>query len=448
MADNDFLSENEVESLVAKAVTKAVKGLNTVDEEARPSIGTKAAAFNRGGYGLPSLGKAVKSAYRGAAIKGAEFERDFAQTAAEIFGYKDAADRDDSANEPSYRSFVWPKTPDEARQVLSAMGETKHAERVDSAIKAAAEGSGSTGGFLVPPMYAQDAFQYALVPNIVFRNLPGLTTMPVKSNLVYLPRESARAGGATAAEAGTLTAQDVTFAQQSITIKKAYGYRVFSNELLADADPAWNEFITKTLIRDVALFADQQHLEGTGSGNEIVGLASISGTTSGPSLGTNGRALTFDDLYSSIYNLRLANVEPQSAAGAWVMHPRVLNSLMQLKDTNNQYLLTAAQGYNAPMALGGGFATSNGPRAMLLGIPVYVSTQIAINRTVGTSSDTTNVYLLDASKAVLLERQGIELAFSDQIGFATDQSAYRATARHGIAAVQPTAVEVITGVRS
>lgn len=444
MADNDFLSENEVESLVAKAVTKAVKSLNTVDEDARPTAPTKAAGFNRGSYGLPNLGVAVKSAFRGQTVNGGEFERDFSQAAAEIFGYKGAAG-DDSLTS---RSIVWAKTPEEARTVLHAMGEGKHAARVDSAIKAASEGTTTAGGYLVPPLYAQDAFQYALVPNIVFRNLPGLTTMPVRTNLVYLPREDARAGGATAAEAGSLTAQDVTFAQQSITIKKAYGYRVFSNELLADADPSWNEFITKTLLRDVALFADQQHLEGTGSSNEITGLSAISGTTSGPSLGANGRALTFDDLYAAIYNLRLANVEPQSATGAWIMHPRTLNSLMQLKDNSNQYMLTAAQGYNAPMALAGGFASSNGPKASLLGIPVYVSTQIAINRTTGSNSDTSNVYLLDASKAVLLERQGIELAFSDQVGFATDQSAYRAIARHGIAAVQPTAVEKITGVRA
>jgi HK97 family phage major capsid protein len=444
VADNDFLSENEVESLVSKAVTKAVKALNTVDEDARPVAPTKAAAFNRGSYGLPNLGIAVKSAFRGQTVNGGEFEKDFSQTAAEIFGYKGAAG-DDSL---TARSVVWPKTPEEARAVLHAMGETKHATRVDSAIKAATEGTTTAGGYLVPPMYAQEAFQYALVPNIVFRNLPGVTTMPVKSNLVYLPREDSRAGGATAAEAGSLSAQDVTFAQQAITIKKAYGYRVFSNELLADADPSWNEFITKTLLRDVALFADQQQLEGTGSSNEITGLAAISGVTSGPSLGANGAALSFDNLYTAVYNLRLANVEPQSGTGAWIMHPRTLNSLMQLKDSSNQYLLTAAQGYNAPMALSGGFATSNGPKASLLGIPVYVSTQIAINRTTGSNSDTSNVYLVDSSKLVLLERQGIELAFSDQVGFATDQSAYRAIARHGIAAVQPTAVEKITGVRA
>jgi HK97 family phage major capsid protein len=111
-------------------------------------------------------------------------------------------------------------------------------------------------------------------------------------------------------------------------------------------------------------------------------------------------------------------------------------------------MLTAAQGYNAPMALAGGFAASNGPKASLLGIPVYVSTQIAINRTQGSNTDTTQVYLLDSSKAVLLERSGIELAFSDQVGFATDQSAYRAIARHGVAAVQPTAIARITGVRA
>lgn len=447
MADNDFLSSNEVESLVANAVSKAVKGLNTVDEDARPAAATKAFGYTRKAYGLPSVGHAVKAAFRGAWGKGAEFEKDFSQAASEIFGYKSGPD-EDTIGEPSYRSVVWAKTPDEARQVLEAMGETKHAARVDSAIKAATEGTSTAGGYLVPPQYLQDAFQYALVPNLVFRNLPGLTSMPVRSNVVYLPREDARAGGATAAEAASLSAQDVTFAQQSITIKKAYGYRVFSNELLADADPAWNEFITKTLIRDVSLFADQQQLEGTGSGNEITGLAAYSGVTAGPSLGTNGAALTFDNLFDAVYNLRLVNVEPQSATGAWIMHPRTFNSLAKLKDSSNQYLISGYQGYNAPMLPSGGFGASNGPRAMLLGIPVYVTSQIAINRTTGSNSDTSNVYLVDASKLVLLERQGIELAFSDQVGFATDQSAFRAIARHAIAVTQPTAVEKITGVRA
>lgn len=447
MADTEFLSSNEVETLVANAVSKAVKGLNTVDENDRPAAATKTTGYNRRAYGLPSVGHAVKAAFRGAWAKGAEFEKDFSQAAAEIFGYKSGPD-EETMGEPSYRSVVWAKTPEEARIVLEAMGETKHAARVESAIKAATEGTGTAGGYLVPPQYLQDAFQYALVPNVVFRNLPGLTTMPVRSNVVYLPREDARAGADTAAEAGTLTAQDVTFAQQSITIKKAYGYRVFSNELLADADPAWNEFITKTLIRDVALFADQQHLEGTGSGNQITGLSAYSGVTSGPSLGANGAALTFDNLFDAVYNLRLVNVEPQSATGAWIMHPRTFNSLLKLKDQNDQYLLSGLGGYNAPMLASGGFAASNGPRAMLLGIPVYVTSQIAINRTVGTSTDTSNVYLVDASKLVLLERQGIELAFSDQVGFATDQSAYRAIARHAIAITQPTAVEKIVGVRA
>jgi hypothetical protein len=48
--------------------------------------------------------------------------------------------------------------------------------------------------------------------------------MPVKTGTtVYLPREDARAGGASAAEAASLSAQDVTFAQQAISLKKQYG---------------------------------------------------------------------------------------------------------------------------------------------------------------------------------------------------------------------------------
>jgi HK97 family phage major capsid protein len=443
-----FLSADDVKGLVSDAVADAIKAVNTVDEESRPSA-PKAFNITKRSYGMPKVGAAMKAAFRGGFNgKTDEYEKDFTQTAAALFGYAGGEEA------PSSRSVVWPKNMQEAAQVFEAMGESKHADLVHTAIKANAEGTTGAGGALVPPQYLQEAFAYALVPGIVVRNLPGVSVMPVKTGTtVYLPRESVRAGAASTAEAGSLTNQDVTFAQQSITLKKQYGYRVFSNELLADADPAWAQFITTTLLRDVALYQDQQYLEGAGTGNFITGLASYSGTTAGPvpgtvANGTNGGTLNFDNLYDAIYNLRVNNVEPQQGSGFIICHPRTLNSLAKIKDTTGNYILSTSQGYNAPALFGGQIpGNANGPRAMVMGIPVYLTSQIGIANTVGTSTDCSNLYIGDASKIVILERQGIELAFSDQVGFATDQSAYRAIARSALAVIQPTAVEVINGVR-
>lgn len=440
---SDFLSADAVKDIVKDAVGEAVKAINTVADEARPAS-VKNVNVIRRAYGLPKVGVAMKAVTRGN-NSGSEFEKDFSQAAAETFGYGN--DREGS------RSIVWPKTMDEAIQVLDAMGESKHAELVTTA-KAMAEGSTGAGGALVPPQYLQEAFAYALTAGIVVRNLPGVTVMPVKTGTtVYLPREDARAGGASAAEAGSLSAQDVTFAQQSITLKKQYGYRSFSNELLADADPAWNQFITKTLLRDVALFQDAQYLEGAGTGSFITGFAAYAGTTVGPvpgtvSNGTNGGTITLDNVMDAIYNLRAVNVEPQQGSGFFIMHPRTLNTLSKIKDSTGNYVLSSFQGYNAPAVFGGQLPGSNGPKALLAGVPVYLTSQIGIANTVGTSTDCSNIYVGDASKVIILERQGIELAFSDQVGFANDQSAWRAIGRSAVAVTQPTALEVIKGVRA
>ena len=56
--------------------------------------------------------------------------------------------------------------------------------------------------------------------------------------------------------------------------------------------------------------------------------------------------------------------------------------------------------------------------------------------------------ILGASNQVLiLERSGIEVAYSEHVYFTTDESAVRAIGRAAVAVLQPTAVETITGIR-
>ena len=200
------LDMEQLQKLVETAAEKAIRAVNTVDPEARPAAPeTPASAPNvlRRGYGLPRLGKAMNGVFRGAFRSSEAFEKDVAQTAAEIWGYNTPDKEDDSdplieqgGKARSYRSVIWPKSREEMIEVLSAMGERTKADevtRLDSAIRAMAEGTSGGGLELVRTQYLQDRFAYALVSTIAVR-AAGIEVMPVKSNVVVLPRESTRAG--------------------------------------------------------------------------------------------------------------------------------------------------------------------------------------------------------------------------------------------------------------
>jgi HK97 family phage major capsid protein len=392
----------------------------------------------------------MQAAYRGGWKQSETFERDISQAASELFGYSgERLDADDPIVEEvgagkNYRSVIWPKTRAEMADVLYAVGERAHAEevdRIDMAIRAMAEGTSGGGLELVPTQFAQDRFAYVMTSTIAVRQVPGIQTMPVRSNVITLPRELTAAGASQANEAGTLTAQDAVLATQTINIRKQYGFRRYSNELLADADPAWNEFLANTLVRDVALSQDLQYLEGSGGAPQIQGLVGYTGLTS-LSSGTNGASPDFDTFYDAQYALRLVNAEPDFI----IAHPRVLNSLAKLKDSDGNYILSNRNGVNAPGAFGTGLPGA-APKGIVIEIPLWFSSQINIARTVGTSTNCTTVIIGRADQVLLLDRQGIEVAFSEHLYFNTDETAARAIARSAIAVITPIAVATIAGVK-
>ena len=454
MGDPAMFTADQVSDLVKTAVTEGIKAANTVNPSDRPAAAVSNVNLKK--YGLPRMGVAMKAMYDGGFRQSQEFERDFHQATKELFGYS-KPDKDDSdpliesaGAAKNARSLFWAKTRGEMIDVLDAMGEkasAKSIDRIDGAIKAMAEGSGSAGGYLVPTQYLQDRFEYALVSTIALRQVPGVEVLPVTSNVVAMPRESTAAGASEAAEAGTLTAQDATLSQQSITVKKQYGFRRYSNELLADANPAWMEFLARTLVRDVALEQDKEYLQGSGSGTHITGLINYSSLTTGPNLGTNGRSPTFDDIIGPAgvqYLLRAANSEPNFI----ISHPRVLASFQSIKDSTGNYLMVNQNGYNVPGTFGTGLAGAP-PKAFLAGaLGMWFSSQLSIAQTAGSSTDCTTAIVGDASKVVILERSGIEVAFSEHLYFNSDETAARAIGRSAVAVTQPAAVALITGIRA
>ena len=427
----------ELEAKITEAARlgaiEAIRAANVPDAGERPGGAGKATILVKKAY-RPSITKACRASRRGN-WKGAELERDLSQAVRAVYKLTPDDASDDPDDGFQGEAFAWPADAQAMRDVLEAADIKTDTPFGEFAVRALTEGTGSitvTGaGNLVPPQFLSSAFETVLQPNVIVPQIPGATELPVTSNVVYLPYESARGTFYMAAEAGTLStyASDSTLTNQSITLRKGYVYHQYSNELLADANPALDRYIQNLIQREMALGWDEEFLQGDGSSYSIYGIlnyGSVATMTTGPSLGSNGRTPTVDDFIQLAYVLNAAN----AMGNFFAMHPRTLNTLAQLKDAEGRYVLPNIR-----------------ETKQLLGLPILTSTQISITTTTGTSTDTSYVIHGDGNFLKTLTRQAIEVMASPHVAFTSDQTAIRATRRAGLAITQPLAFSVMTGVR-
>lgn len=449
---------DQLKELTAEAAREAVKAINPPNPAEVPGQSTKAlgANVNLKRYNpFPSFKASVMSLKNGSFPDGRAFEADFVQAAKEALPWTGPNDPEDEFVDTrrASSSLIWPKDLTEARAVFEHMAEkaaVKAIDRIDAAVKSI-DGSykanteavtstftaGTAGGYLVPPQFLNSLFSYALAPKVALRNVPGITVVPVNGVTFNLPREGTRAGASEAAEAGTLSAQDPAFSLQTVTVKKQYAFRRWSNELAADSEPAFATFLNRTLSRDLAIEQDSEYLTGSGSGNHITGITAYSGLTTGPNLGTNGRTVKFDDFMDAVYLLEDANADTNSLFAIW--NPRVTNTLRKEKDNEGRYVVS-----QAPIPWG----AAGTPTKVLGGIiPYTTTTTLSRTQSVGSSTDCTTAIVGDASNVFILERQGIEIFFTEHLYAATDEIGVRATTRSTIVILQPTAVLLMSGIR-
>ena len=390
-----------------------------------------------------SVSKAIL-AMRNQSWKGAELERDFAEATRGIYG----------GDEPN--AFAYPRTHVALADVLEqAAIRTETSEGLRNwAVRVAGEGTGSAGGYLVPPQYLQDQFVLSLQSAVAVANAPGVDEIPVTSNLAYVPRETVMPAASGYAEAATVNPKDGTFGQQAITIYKVATLNRYSNELMADSSPAYDQYIGRSIARSVALKEDYYFLEGTGS-SQILGLGSYTGTTAAGATGSSwskGGTGTIGSDYAlaMILAARTAGFEPN----AWIMHPRTLDSLSRVKDSTGRYILASSGGvFGAPLAMPNvGALQTNSTyvphpwKAMLFGIPVLLSSQIPVNEATGSAQS--HAYLADFNFLRILRRQSIEIALSEQIYFTTDQTAVRGSVRSAIVMTAPAALMKQSGIKA
>jgi HK97 family phage major capsid protein len=299
--------------------------------------------------------------------------------------------------------------------------------------KALVEGSGS-GSFVAPPEFANRAWDRLAAKSVMLRS--GATVITTERKELHLPRVTADVPADWVAEAGTITAGDPTISEVVFTPRKLAALTQSSHELLVDSSPEAAGLIQANMARALALKFDLGAFEGTGTAPQIRGLKNQSGIQS-VSMGANGATPTNLDPWADALGL-LATANAEDGRLAIVMHPRTWQTLTKIKEITG----------SAKPILMGPDAPTKAPERSIYGVPVYLTSQLSITETQGSSSDASSSYVYAADQVVVVRREEFRFEADNSRLFNSDQWELRAIARADIGLPNPTAVVRILGLRA
>lgn len=297
----------------------------------------------------------------------------------------------------------------------------------EMARKALAIGTDSAGGHLVPSellpglleaLVAQSSLLQAgaaiVTPTILESGAKTYTWAGVDS----VPTAAWRA------EAGTVAESDPSFRTVVATPRSlAFMFKI-SRELLMDAvnlEEALPIIVGQAFAREL----DRVGLIGSGTSPEPRGILNTSGVQSVTN-GANGASLAsvrFGNLLSAVQAILGANGPVPTAA---IMAPRTLIGFASLADTTNQPL-------QAP--------------ALVRDMRMLATSQLPVNKTVGGSTDCTDVFVGNFDKVRLFMRESMSIQRASELFAGTGQVGFFCHVRADVIVTYPTTLAVISGVR-
>lgn len=248
----------------------------------------------------------------------------------------------------------------------------------------------------------------------------GAITVPMTAQTLRIPRLTGEGTAAWRLENAALTASDLTFDAVTFKARSLDRLIVMSRELFEDSDPSASNVIAQAFAAQLAAEIDRVALRGTGVDPQPLGLLNTAGVPI-TNHGANGTALPdYDWILDSIGTVRQNNFEPSAV----LLAPRSQTKLSKIKDTSGRYL-------DAP---------ANLPK-------VLTTNQVPTNLTVGTSSDTSEIYVGDFSQLAIGIRTGFSLRLLTERYADNGQVAFIANIRADVQVLQPKAFAIDLGVR-
>lgn len=275
---------------------------------------------------------------------------------------------------------------------------------------AAGVGTGSAGGYLVPP-----EFRNTLVETMKWYGpmlqLAEVVNTDSGANLPWPTNDDTANVGAILAENTQMAEQDVSLGQASIDAYMYYSKLVrVSYQLMQDSGINFDSWLARKLGERIGRILNQHFTTGTGTSQPdgIVTSATVGVTGTGSFASTGGIS------YANLVDI-VESLDPAYGGGdglRWMMHQTVRKALRKLTDTQNRPLWETSVQVGAPDSL--------------LGYPISLNNDMA---TLATSSKSLlfgnirEAYLVRLVTGVNLLRLNERYADYLQVGFASYQRA-------------------------
>jgi HK97 family phage major capsid protein len=302
---------------------------------------------------------------------------------------------------------------------------------------ALAEGSGQTGGYLIPPQFMQELLTIAAEDGFIE---PRAKVVPMNSRTAEWPMldittvqasgTSPYFGGILAQwqpEAATINETEPAFKQSVWTAWDLVLYSVSSNQLLADNGIGLDALLTQLFGQAITWYKEFAYLQGKGAGSSMP-----LGILNAPATISQGRLQSSRFLYQDAATM-LAHLQVRSwDDAAWIMHQSVLPQLLMMVDGGWGNAASPSSSFpagnrlvwvNPTMTTDRGPAASKLPNAFLNGLPVFFTEKLP---QLGTKGD---VMLVDWSRYVIGMRLDMQIDVSPHYLFRNNQLAWRVIAR-------------------
>ena len=283
----------------------------------------------------------------------------------------------------------------------------------DARIKDLAEGTGNTGGYLVPVEFSREILRVNLESSVVRNN--GARIIQMNAPQIEFPAldmssnaNGSLYGGATAywgKENTAITESQPSFDNVKLEVNKLTAYVEDSNELEQDAIVNMGQLLTQMYGEVLAFEEDYAFINGDGVNKPL-------GILTAPCLVSVSRATASQIHPSDIVNM-IARFRGSLDRAVFTVNQSALPQIYQLKDDNGNFVWhPGMSGSIAGKAMG-----------TLYGIPMIVTEK---NPALGTKGD---LILADWGHYLVGDRGGLRTDYSQHFKFQNDQMAYRCVKR-------------------
>jgi len=279
------------------------------------------------------------------------------------------------------------------------------------------EGTPTAGGFFVAD---QTLPGYAEKRRAASPLRERCTVAQVESDTVHVVVENGTVTVQHVAEAATKPNTTGSIAEKVATNFKVAGTSHVSDELLADSNGNVGELVARQFAVQCGITIDKAIISGTGTA-EPTGIRNAAGVTATAVDGQTGRELN-NSILKAVGRLR----EDFEDYDTVVVHPRDVAKFDLAVDTQNRYLF-------------------EGGLAALLGAKLVVDANVPTNLGAGTN-ETVIIVGSFRDGAHFFERTPLTIDSSQDAGWVTDETVFRAVERYGFAVTRPEAFEVLTGI--